>query len=54
MMDNILEPIVSEILSRINKTSDRNNDILSYKRLYYLYNAQRHPLKSWMWNGSYK
>jgi len=45
MMDNIPEHIIWEILSRIKKTSDRNNVSLSCKRLYYLDNAQRHSLK---------
>lgn len=44
-MDNIPEHIVWEILSRIKKTSDRNNVSLVCKRLYYLDNAQRDSLK---------
>jgi F-box/leucine-rich repeat protein 2/20 len=44
-MDNIPEHILWEILSRIKKTSDRNNVSLVCKRLYYLDNAQRHSLK---------
>ncbi|XP_045807001.1 F-box/LRR-repeat protein 14-like [Trifolium pratense] len=44
-MDNIPDHIVWEILSRIKKTSDRNNVSLVCKRLYYIDNAQRHFLK---------
>ncbi|GAU27841.1 hypothetical protein TSUD_114210 [Trifolium subterraneum] len=44
-MDNIPDHIVWDILSRIKKTSDRNNVSLVCKRLYYLDNAQRHYLK---------
>ncbi|KAF7814459.1 F-box/LRR-repeat protein 14 [Senna tora] len=45
MMDSIPDHIVWEILSRIEKTKDRNSVSLTCKRLHQLDNAQRHSLR---------